>query len=83
MFRYFILLLLVACKTTPEPVPNPQELCTTLYDPHLCLITIDSTTFGGQGSNRCIALRNLRQALIENKHNPLLTEIAECGRVFK
>ena len=84
MFKYLLsFVLLIGCASSPAPVPEPkQDVCTTLYDPHLCLITIDSTTFAGHGSNKCVALRKLKQTLIERGHNPLLIQRAECGRVF-
>jgi hypothetical protein len=83
MFKYLLsFILLVGCVSRPAPTPEPQDVCATLYDPHLCLITIDSTTFAGHGSNRCLALRKLKQTLIERGHNPLLIQRAECGRVF-
>lgn len=84
MLRYFILLLLAACKTTTPPQPKDvQKLCASLYDPHLCIIVIDDTAFAGHGSNKCLALRKLRQVLVDSNHNPLLTQRASCGRVFE
>lgn len=86
MFKYLILFILVACKSTPspeEPTKLPEGACTTVYDPHLCIITIDSTTFTGHGSNKCIALKKLRNTLIEKNHNTLIIVKAKCGRVFE
>jgi hypothetical protein len=85
MFKYLMLLTLVACKSTPAPQPQPfptEKACATVYDPHLCLITIDSTTFAGHGSNKCVALKKLRATLVERGHNPLISQKAECGRVL-
>jgi hypothetical protein len=85
MFKYLFLFILVACKSTPvpqTPTKSPTETCTMVYDPHLCIITIDSTTFTGHGSNKCIALKKLRNSLLEKNHNPLILVRAECGRVF-
>lgn len=86
MFKYLILFVLVACQSTPapQPQPSPAEMaCATVYDPHICLITIDSTTFAGHGQNKCQALRKLRATLAERGHNPLIAQRAECGRVFE
>lgn len=83
MFKYLLsFVFLTGCATRPAPTPEPQDVCVTFYDPHLCLITIDSTTFANHGSNKCLALRKLKQTLIERGHNPLLIQRAECGRVF-
>ena len=84
MFKYLMLFALVACKSVPAPQPQPspaERACATVYDPHLCLITIDSTTFAGHGSNKCVALKKLRATLVERGHNPLIVQKAECGRV--
>lgn len=85
MFKYLIsFMLLAGCVSRPSPTSEPQgDLCAMLHDPHLCILTINDKTFAGQGSNKCLALRELRQTLLENKHNPLLIEQAECGRVFR
>lgn len=77
-----LLLLLVGCATAPKAPPEKPDLCSTVYDPHLCLITIDSTTFAAHGSNRCVAVRKLKKTLEERGHNPLIVEKAECGRVY-
>jgi hypothetical protein len=81
MIRLLLLLLLVGCATAPKP--KQPDLCATVYDPHLCLITIDSTTFAAHGSNRCVAVRKLKKTLEERNHNPLIVEKAECGRVHE
>lgn len=86
MFKYLFLFILVACKSTPAPeAPTklPEGACTTVYDPHLCLITIDNTPFTGHGLNKCTALKKLRSALVEKGHNPLIVVRAKCGKVFK
>lgn len=80
MIRVLPLLLLIGCATAPKP--EKPDLCATVYDPHLCLITIDSTTFAAHGSNRCVAIRKLKKTLEERGHNPLIVEKAECGRVY-
>lgn len=84
MFKCSLFFVLLAgCVSHPAPVPKSQDVCATLYDPHLCLITIDSTSFAGHGQNKCLALKNLKKTLIEHNHNPLLIQRAECGRVFE
>jgi len=84
MYKYlFCLFFLVGCVSRPAPNSDSYgDLCATIYDPHLCLIEIDDTVFGGHGTNRCLALKNLRKNLIEKNHNPLIAEKAACGRVF-
>lgn len=81
--RVLLLLLLVGCATAPQPPLEQPDLCTTVYDPHLCLITIDKQTFAAHGSNRCVAIRKLKKTLEERGHNPLIVEKAECGRVYQ
>lgn len=81
--RALLSLLLVGCATAPKAPPEQPDLCATVYDPHLCLITIDSTTFAAHGSNRCVAIRKLKKTLEERGHNPLIVEKAECGRVYE
>lgn len=84
MFKYMLsFVFLIGCATRPAPTTEPQGVCATLYDPHLCVVLIDSTTFAGYGSNECLALRKLKQTLMERDFNPLLAQKAECGRVFK
>lgn len=52
---------LVGCVHTPETVQpkyiEPQ--CTAEYRPHLCVATIGSATYGGYGTNKCLARRSL------------------------
>lgn len=79
--NFLFALILVGCATAPQP-SKKTDLCTTVYDPHLCLITINSTTFAAHGSNRCVAVRKLKKTLEERGHNPLIVEKAECGRVY-
>jgi hypothetical protein len=82
MYKFlFSFILLAGCATTP-PKPKP-DLCATVYDPHLCILTIDSTTFAAYGANRCLALKQLEKTLEKHNHNPLVVQLAECGRVFK
>lgn len=75
-------LLLIGCKTIEEPKQQQPDLCATVYDPHLCLIIIDSNDFASHGSNRCVAIRNLQKILEEHNHNPLIVKKAQCGRVL-
>lgn len=82
MIRVLPLLLLVGCASGPQ-APKQPDLCATVYDPHLCLITIDKQTFAARGSNRCVAIRKLKKTLEERGHNPLIVEKAECGRVYE
>ena len=69
--------LLVGCASTK---PVPQAVCPAIYDPHLCLVTVGSATYGGYGSNRCDALNKLKLNMERNgvtQHGEV-----ECGRVF-
>lgn len=82
MYKFLFSFILLAGCATPPPKPKP-DLCATVYDPHLCVLTIDSTTFAGHGTNRCLAIKQLEKTLEEHNHNPLVAQRAECGRVFK
>jgi hypothetical protein len=84
MFKSLLsFMLLIGCISRPTPIPEPkQDVCAMLYDPHLCIIVIDSEAFSGHGSNKCLALKKLKQVLVERDHNPLLIQKAKCGRVF-
>lgn len=95
MFKYLLsFVLLTGCVSRPAPAPKPtpkptapvyepHDVCNTLYEPHICMITIDSTTFAAHGSNKCKAMNKLKQTLVEHNHNPLIAEKAECGQVFE
>jgi len=84
MYKYLLIFaLLISCVSRPVPKKPQEEICPTIYDPHLCVITINSATFAGFGLNKCLALKKLKQTLIEQNHNSLLAQRAECGRVHK
>lgn len=96
MIKYLVsFVLLVGCASNPVPAPqpttppstsddeDPHSFCVTVYEPHFCLVTVNTKTFAGHGSNKCEAIKKLKQKLIKNNHDPLLAEKAECGRVFE
>lgn len=84
------LIITTGCTTVSKPVPDikiPEEhddiaYCTTVYDPHLCMIKVDEETFSAYGTNLCVAKRRLQKTLKTARHNVLLANIAKCGRVF-
>lgn len=83
-------LINIGCSTTSNPNNPPSippehddnAICTTHYEPHLCMIKIDDKPFSGYGTNECQARRKLSRVLQEAYHNPLLAKVAKCGKVF-
>lgn len=67
--------LLVGCASTKPAV------CPAIYDPHLCLVTVEGDSFGGYGRNKCEALASLQKNLSREGISADLSK-AECGRAF-
>lgn len=73
--------LLIGCQTT-HPVVEKTIVCTTEYEPHLCVLTIDDIMYAGYGTNRCNALKSLQESLKIHKHNPNVSYKSNCEKVY-
>jgi len=70
-----VAIFLVGCASTKPAV------CPAIYDPHLCLLTVNGDSFGGYGRNKCEAVNHLKRNLDREGISADLSKV-ECGRAM-
>lgn len=78
--QFLLAFLLTGCAVAPK---LDGEICSSIYDPHLCMIVDKDKVFASHGSNRCVGMKKLKKKLEENKHKPILPDSIKCERVHK